>query len=111
MVFFVWVFILYTNTIYKNVFTKMAEKIDQDEKNRIELRFCLDFLSEKIHKTSDNRVKEKLMKSYNILVSEKSPWIQKRQIMSQSCGDYRKKMAEDLKNHQKRSVPHHLEAI
>ncbi|UXI16651.1 hypothetical protein NH340_JMT02594 [Sarcoptes scabiei] len=87
---------------FKQNLNKNNEQTDQDEsvakliQFKSELIWCQEFIREEYEKTKNEKRKESLSKAYRSLMNEKNPMIQKRQIMSQFCGDYRKSMLEEI---------------
>lgn len=78
-----------------------TEALEREIQFKTELIWCRDNIEERIRNLPDNfdlRRKAELIKAFNNLSNDRLGLVQKRVIMSQHCGDYRQKMAQELAN-------------
>lgn len=72
------------------------DQLAREIQYKSELLWCQDYLRRELEKAKTDRQKETLIKAFNVLVNPKASLVHKRQVMSQSCGNYRNQMAQEV---------------
>lgn len=72
------------------------DQLAREIQYKSELLWCQDYIRRELEKAKTDRQKETLIKGFNVLVNPKASMVHKRQVMSQSCGNYRNQMAQEV---------------
>ncbi|GFS31770.1 hypothetical protein TNIN_266321 [Trichonephila inaurata madagascariensis] len=77
-----------------------------------QLFWCLKHLEEKLQaERVSPREAQSILRSIKLLRSKRTPFVQKRQVMRLACGDYRKKMEEEVETTKQQIIDSKIEPV